>query len=83
MIGRPWELGKLEKENPFYHTGGTMARGDMGEGSRGHIIKDYAYPRKELELHNDSSPELGMGANSLHVINFSAIVGSCSDGSMG
>lgn len=47
VIGRPRRLRKLEKENPSYHMGETMARGDMGEGSRGHIIKDYTCPRKE------------------------------------
>lgn len=39
--------------------GGTIARYETGEVSRAHILKDFAYPEKELELHNDFPPELG------------------------
>lgn len=59
-----------------------MARSEIGEGSGGHILKDYACPRKELELHKDSLPELGMGGQTPFMSSISAIVGSCSDGSM-
>ena len=61
MLGRAGGLGKLEKENPSYSMRGAMSRSETGEGSRGHMIKGYACPGKDLELHNDSPPESGLG----------------------
>lgn len=63
VMCRPWAPGKVEGRKFIPSRGRKHGKEEIGEVSRGHIMKDFTSPRKELKPH--VLHESGMRANPL------------------
>lgn len=79
VMSRLWGLGETGERKSILQPHGRSHGSEIGEVSRGHLMKDMACPGKESELHSDCPPELRKRVNPLHVIRHSSLF---SDGSM-